>query len=82
MNKSLQLFLTAFFQVLFVGANTIFISRLFWIGIIIGSVGISFIWTYNVKRIAFATMKDRIIYTTGALLGSLAGVGGAAIITN
>ena len=32
------------------------------------------VWTFNVKRIAFSSVTDRIIYATGAAVGSLAGL--------
>jgi len=77
----MKLFFTALVQMILVGAQTIFVLRLFWPGIIIGSFGISFIWTYNVKRIAFATIKDRLVYSFGATTGVIIGVSLAHLIT-
>jgi hypothetical protein len=35
---------------------------------------ISLIWSWNVKKIAFGSTKDRIIYSLGAGFGSLIGL--------
>lgn len=74
MKRDLKLFATAFMQVFFVSANTYFISQLFWIGIAVAGFSISYLWTINVKRIAIAKLKDRLVYSIGAMLGGLAGV--------
>jgi len=70
----MKLFATAFLQVFFVSANTLFIARLFWPGIIIAGFGISFLWSGNVKRIAIGNLTDRIIYSYGAMAGGVVGV--------
>jgi len=70
----MKLFLTAFLQVFLVAANTLFISRLFYPGIAIGGFFISFFWSINVKKIAIGTIKDRLIYCSGAMAGGLCGV--------
>jgi len=70
----MKLFITAFLQVFLVAANTLFISRLFYIGIGIAAFLISFFWSYNVKRISIGTMKERLIYCLGATIGGLLGV--------
>jgi hypothetical protein len=70
----MKLFATAFLQVFLVSANTLFIARLFWPGIIIASFGISFFWSGNVKRIAIGNLTDRIIYSYGAMAGGVVGV--------
>jgi hypothetical protein len=70
----MQLFLTGFIQVFFVAINTYFLSRGFYIGVVICGFIISFIWSWNVKKIAFGSTKDRIIYSLGAGLGSLFGL--------
>jgi hypothetical protein len=72
MNK--KLFITAFIQVFLVSANTYFIANSFWIGIAFAGFGISWFWTSNVKRVAFGTKTERLIYSTGAMLGGLSGV--------
>jgi len=60
--------------VFLVAANTLFISKVFYIGIGIAGFMISFFWTYNVKRISIGSFKDRIFYCTGAMMGGLLGV--------
>lgn len=69
-----RLFLTAFFQVALVSANTFFVAQLAWVGIAVASFGISYLWTLNVKRISVGSMSDRLAYSTGAMLGGLTGV--------
>ena len=69
-----RLFLTAYFQVLLVSANTYFISKIAWIGIAVCCFGISYLWTLNVKKISAGTTIERMIYSTGAMLGGLTGV--------
>jgi len=70
----IRLFLTAYFQVLLVSANTYFISRIAWIGIAVCCFGISYLWTLNVKKISAGKTSERITYSTGAMLGGLTGV--------
>jgi hypothetical protein len=36
--------------------------------------GISLTWTWNVKRVAFGNNWDRIIYSSGAALGTFTGM--------
>jgi hypothetical protein len=70
----MKLFLTGFLQVFFVAVNTYFISREFYIGVFICGVIISLIWSWNIKKIAFGSTRDRIVYSLGAGLGSLIGL--------
>ena len=67
----MKLFTTGFLQVFFVVINTYFISKGYLIGIIICGFIISFIWSHNVKKIAFGSEYDRFIYSLGAMSGSL-----------
>jgi hypothetical protein len=75
-----RLFLTAYLQVALVSANTYFISRIAWLGIAICGFGISYIWTINVKQICISTLRERIVYASGAMLGGLTGVALSRII--
>lgn len=68
------LFLTAFLQVFLVSANTFFIANLFWPGIAIAGFGISWFWSANVRRVAFGSIADRLIYSGGAMSGGVFGV--------
>lgn len=69
-----HLFVTGFLQVIFVAANTVFITRFQLVHATVTSFLISMIWTFNVKRIAFGDMRDRYAYASGAALGCLVGV--------
>ena len=76
-----MIFFTGFFQVFFVALNTYQIASFVkepsvWGVIKIAIIGfaISWIWTSNVKRTAFGSKKDRIMYATGAMFGTIAGI--------
>jgi hypothetical protein len=70
MKNNLILFVTALSQVSLVAANVIFISRGNVPCMLVTGFLISLIWTLNVKRIAFSTISERIIYATGAMVGT------------
>jgi hypothetical protein len=74
------LFGSGLIQVLLVGLNTYQIAHEKWIGAFIVGFLISFVWTFNVKKIAFGTMTDRIIYASGAAFGTTLGLIIAQII--
>jgi hypothetical protein len=69
------LFTTGFIQVYFVAVNTYFIANEKYIGVLVAAFLISLIWSFNVKRVAFGTIKDRVVYALGAAIGSVAGLG-------
>lgn len=69
-----QLFFTGFLQVFFVVINTYFITKQYHVGMVITSFLISFIWSFNVRKVAFGGMKDRIAYSLGASIGGLIGL--------
>ena len=71
--KKLAILLTGFAQVFFVAVNTFFIAKELYFGIFLAAFTISFIWSFNVKKMAFGGMRDRILYSLGAALGSLSG---------
>lgn len=71
--SKIKLFTTGFIQVIFVAANTVFISQYQLIGNLLTAFMISLVWTYNVKKVAFGAVSDRWAYATGAALGSVAG---------
>lgn len=79
--QRLQLAWTGFLQVIFVSANTIYITQRAWVMLVITSFCISFLWSGNVKRIAFGDMLDRVVYASGAALGCATGVLIAASLT-
>jgi hypothetical protein len=74
MKDKIKLFITGFVQVFFVAINTYFLSKEFYIGVFICGTIISFIWSWNVKKIAFGSFRDRIAYAFGAGCGSLVGL--------
>lgn len=72
MKSKLSLFGTGFIQVFLVVLNTYFIAKDFLLGLIICGFMISFVWSHNVKKIAFGSEKDRVIYSLAAMIGSIA----------
>ena len=80
MKKHPIIFATGFAQVFLVSANTYFISRTTWIGIAVCGFGISYLWTFNVRRVSIGTRSEQFTYATGAMLGGLTGVLVAKII--
>lgn len=77
-----QLAFTGFLQVIFVSMNTIYVTRHAWVALIVTSFCISFIWSGNVKRIAFGDKLDRVIYALGAAFGCGVGVLIAGALTS
>lgn len=73
MKSKTILFLTGFLQVSLVSAQTFFIASRFILGIILCGFAISFVWTINVKRVAFGGWIDRIVYASGASAGAVVG---------
>ena len=67
----IKLFTTGFTQVFLVVLNTYFITREFLFGILAWGFLISFVWSHNVKKVAFGSEWDRIIYSLGAMTGSI-----------
>lgn len=74
MKKHPIIFITGFAQVFLVSANTYFISRTTWPGIAVCGFGISYLWTFNVRRVTIGTRAEQIVYSIGAMLGGLTGV--------
>jgi hypothetical protein len=70
----MKLFITGFVQVFFVAINTYFLSKEFYLGVFICAFIISLIWSWNVRKVAFGTFKDRLCYALGAGFGSLLGL--------
>ena len=70
----MKLFITGFLQVFFVAINTYFLANTFIVGVFLASFSISFIWSFNIKKVAFGTMRDRLIYSFGASFGAVAGL--------
>jgi hypothetical protein len=65
-----KLFVTALLQVTFVAMQPLFIVHGRIIPMLITGFLISLVWTFNVKRVAFGTNWDRIVYASGAMAGT------------
>jgi len=78
----ITLAVTGFFQVAFVAMNTVFLADRNLPGVLAASFLISLIWSYNVKRVVFGTITDRLSYAVGASLGAGAGMGIADLTIN
>lgn len=74
MNKRLSVFITGFIQVFFVVVNTYFTAKVIYVGVFMASFTISLVWTLNVKRTAFGTWTDRVVYALGAAVGAISGL--------
>lgn len=70
----MRLIATGFLQVLLVAVNTVLLARANYIGVTAVSFLISFVWSHNIKKVAFGGMADRLLYSTGAALGGLSGL--------
>lgn len=70
----MNLFTTGFLQVFFVALNTWLITQRNFLGVLVVSFLISFIWSFNVKKVAFGSMRDRLVYSLGASAGGLTGL--------
>jgi hypothetical protein len=73
-NDNIRLFFTGVLQVYFVAINTYFLAKEIYIGVLFAAFAISMIWSYNIKKIAFGTFTERVIYSLGATIGSLLGL--------
>jgi len=82
MKQKTTLFITGAIQVYFVAINTYFLSREFYLGVTFAAFMISMIWSHNIKKIAFGTLTDRVLYSLGATVGSLAGLATSKALTN
>jgi hypothetical protein len=74
------LFATAFVQVLLVSLNTVLLAHKQIASSIAVAGLISYVWTFNVKRAAFGSHWDKIIYSLGAACGSGVGIYLAGLI--
>lgn len=74
MKEKIKLFLTAFVQVYLVAVQTVLLANYVVIGVGIIGFTISFVWSFNVKKVAFGTLSDRFVYAFGAGIGSVLGL--------
>jgi len=68
------LFLTGYVQVVLVTVNMWQIANNKYLTALPVAFAISFLWTLNVKRIAFGNIRDRLIYSGGAMTGCMSGM--------
>ena len=73
MKDYFKLFFTAFLQVCLVAMNVTFISHGLLLAMALTGFGISYLWTGNIKRVAFGSQADKLTYSTGAMVGTLTG---------
>jgi len=73
MDSKMGLLLTGFVQVFFVAVNTYLISKGLFLGVFMCGFTISFIWTWNIKKVVFGDIFDRLYYSVGAAIGSASG---------
>jgi hypothetical protein len=78
---SYSLFFTGFIQVYFISVNTYFLSKEMYWGVLIAAFMISWVWSLNIKKLAFGSAFDRVVYALGATAGSLAGLWSSSLIT-
>ena len=71
--EKIKIFATSFTQVALVSVNTILITKGYVLGIFMVAFTISFIWCYNVSKIALSDIRRKLIYSFGAGLGSVTG---------
>jgi len=78
--KSLVIvFGTGWLQLVLIAVNMWQIAHDKYLGVFLAGVLISFVWTINVKRIAFGSWPERVSYALGAGVGSLCGLLGAKL---
>jgi hypothetical protein len=77
-----SLFSTGFIQVYFVSVNTYFLANEMYLGVLIAAFMISLIWSFNVKKVAFGSTADRVVYALGATFGSLVGLCSSSFIAS
>lgn len=72
--QKLKIFSTACLQVFLVCLSTFAIANQMYVSAVFISFWLSFTWTFNVKKIAFGTISDRITYAAGAAAGTTFGL--------
>lgn len=82
MKTWMKLFMTGVVQVYFVAINTVFLSKELYVGVFFAAFMISMVWSYNIKKIVFGTITDRVLYALGATTGSLLGLFTSDILTD
>jgi len=68
------LFLTGYVQVVLVTVNMWQIANNKYLTALPVAFAISFLWTLNVKQVAFGNVPERVVYSGGAMIGCLSGI--------
>jgi hypothetical protein len=79
MNNNLKLFFSAMLQIFLVSCNTYLVANGFMISAGIVGFSLSWVWAWNIKRIAISSNTERLVYCLGAGIGTAFGV---AFMTN
>jgi hypothetical protein len=69
-----KLFFSGMLQVLLVAVNMYQIAHEKWIGSFVVGFLISLVWSFNVQKVAFGTIYQRISYSIGAACGTVLGL--------
>ena len=69
-----SIFLSSLLQIFFVSVNTILISKEMVIQAGVCGFLLSFVWTFNIRRITIASWGERISYCLGAAVGTSSGI--------
>lgn len=72
--KYFKLFLMSFLQVFLVACNTWQISKGHTIGAGIVGYMITFVWCFNVRSVSVSDLKEKIVYSFGAGVGTICGM--------
>jgi hypothetical protein len=67
----LFIFLRAFAIVLLSTSSVYFICHKYFLAAVIVNVGISTLWTLNIKDLAISTWKERLSYIVGGTMGTV-----------
>ena len=68
------LFVTGYVQVVLITVNTWQITNGKYLSALPVAFAISFLWTLNVRQIAFGKIWERVIYSGGAMAGCMSGM--------
>jgi len=71
---STRLFITAWLQVALIAGQTWQIAHQKWLGCLVVSFLISFVWCFNISRIAVSGMAEKVIYSLGSMFGTATGL--------
>lgn len=80
--KSIKLFLGAMLQVGLVSINAYLISQGKYLSVFVVGCMISYVWTFNVQKVVFGELSDRLTYSFGAGVGGVLGLYIAKNIVN